>query len=99
MELELNIEDEARLDLYCDVLLRFMLVGAVMGECDLYRRMGIALDGGDTPSLANAMAQFDALPEELKARVLDGDPTLSTLMEHAGRDDATPPARARPASA
>jgi hypothetical protein len=103
MELDFDLEQDAQMDLYCDVLVRYLLVGSALGECDLQRRMGGALDSGDTEALAAALRQFEALPEDLKARILEGDPMLATELDTSRRtsahDSDEPPARARPVSA
>lgn len=99
MELDLNLEDDARMDLYCDVLVRYMLVDSTIGPCELGRELGQALESGDEAMLVIALGQFESLPEELKARIMEGDPTLATTMERAQDDDADFDPRVRPASA
>ena len=101
MELDLNLEEDAHMDLYCDVLVRYLLVGSALGECELFRRMGNALDSADSDRLAAELRHFEGLPDELKSRIMEGDPTLQTMLDGPGRsaETAETSARRRPASA
>ncbi|HKJ00249.1 MAG TPA: hypothetical protein VKB51_17380 [bacterium] len=100
MELDLNLERDAELDLYCDVVVRYLLVESALGECELQRRLGAALDSADAVRMAAVLRDFEALPEDLRTRIMDGDPTLPTLMEgRQGAKEDEPIAAARPASA
>jgi hypothetical protein len=85
MDLEFNLEEDAHMDLYCDVLVRYLLVGSALGECELSRRLEGALDSGDSDRLAAGLRHFESLPDELKTRILEGDPTLQTMIDGPGR--------------
>jgi hypothetical protein len=100
MELDLDLEYDANTELYYDLLVLYLLVDSALGECELQRRMGAALDSGETERLAAELRHFATLPEELRSRVLDGDPTLNTIIEtgRAGRI-IEPRRKRRPASA
>lgn len=81
MELDFNLESDRQMDLYCDLLVRYLLVGSALGECELHRHLGAALDSGDAERMGTALRSFESLPEELRGRIMDGDPTLATEME------------------
>lgn len=100
MERDLDLASDADMALYCDVLLLYLLVDSALGPCPLERRLGEALDSRQRPRLIAARREFDALPDEQKARIREGDPTFPTLLDGAG-EPAEPAALpvARPASA
>lgn len=68
-----NLNADAEDQSYWDLLVLYLLVGAVLGDCDLYRRMGRALDDGRPEQIKAELASFEALPPRLKARVRKGD--------------------------
>ena len=47
-------EDDVLIDLYCEVLMAYMLVESALGECDLRFELGAALDSGDRERLESA---------------------------------------------
>jgi hypothetical protein len=100
MELDLDLDGDVLMDLYCEVLVLHLLAESALGPCELSRRLGSALDSYDAERLAGELRHFAALPEELRTRVLEGDPTLATLMERpAAADEAAPQRDASPATA
>jgi hypothetical protein len=99
MELDLDLEADARMDLYFDLLTVYLLVDSALGKCELATRMSAALDSGDDTRMATELRHFEALPEELRTRVIEGDPTLATLLEVPGARAEHPPAKARSTSA
>jgi len=99
MELDLDLETDAGMDRYFDLLTVYLLVDSALGRCELASRMSAALDSGDDERVAAELRHFEALPEELRTRVIEGDPTLSTLTEGLGAMPASPPAKARSTSA
>jgi hypothetical protein len=100
MELDLDLQSDAETQLYFDVLVLYLLVESALGDCSLLRRIGQALESGEGERLAAELDAFEALPEEQRTRIVEGDPTLSALLEGAApaREDA-PAAAAHPASA
>ena len=60
--------------LFGDVLLLYLSIGTVMGDCDLYRRMGHALATEDMEGLRRLRGEFDALHPVLRERILAGSP-------------------------
>lgn len=100
MELDFHADDDAHMALYCDVLTLYLLVGSSLGPCNLKRRLGRALDSGRTERLIAERKAFESLPGKLKARILEGDPTLEAWadsQEDAGELELIP--KAKPASA
>ena len=95
MELDLDLETEHRMELYCDLLVRYLLVGSALGECELYRNLGQVLDSGDADRMATALRSFDNLPEDLRSRILEGDPTLATMEAYRTAEEKQKPPRAR----
>jgi len=99
MELDLDLEGDAEMDVYFELLTLYLLVDSALGECELSHRMSVALDSGETERMAAELRHFEAQPEDVRARIVEGDPTLSTLMEsHSAPTDA-PRRKSRPASA
>lgn len=68
--------NEAHMVLYCDTLVLFLLVESTLGECNLHRELSDALDELDPLKMVACKRRFDALPAELKDRVLEGDLSL-----------------------
>lgn len=100
MEPDVDLARDADMALYCEVLLLYLLVGSAMGPCSLERRLGQALDSRQRQRLIAERRNFQALPEDVRTHILEGDPTLATLLESA-RSVPEPEAlpTARPASA
>ena len=100
MELDLSALHDERMERFYDVLVLYLLADSALGDCELKRRLGAALDSGDAERLADLLRYFASLPEEFQARILEGDPTLPTMLDSARGAGAAEPARiARPASA
>ena len=66
-------EDDVVIDLYCEVLMAYMLVESALGECDLRFKLGAALDSGDRKQLENVWAHYQNLPYETRSKILLGD--------------------------
>ena len=66
-------EDDLLTDLYCEVLLAYMLVESALGECELRFELGAALDSGDRERLEKAWSHYQNLPKEIKDKILRGD--------------------------
>ena len=92
MGLDLDLTADDTMDVYFDLLTVYLLVESALGECELHTRIGIALDSGDNDRMAAELRNFEALPEELRSRVLEGDPTLTTMLEVPGSQPADAPA-------
>lgn len=88
MELDFKLEGDAHMELYCDVLVRYLLVDSALGECALAHRLEQALESGQMELLAAELRYFESLPGEMKLRILEGDPTLQTEMDGARVDAA-----------
>ena len=99
MELDLDLETDPGMDIYFDLLTVYLLVDSALGRCELATRISAALDSGYDDRMADALRHFEALPEELRTRVIEGDPTLSTLMDAPGAKLERPTAKARSTSA
>ncbi|MEE8435299.1 MAG: hypothetical protein V3S64_10975 [bacterium] len=80
-------EDDVLIDLYCEVLMAYMLVESSLGECDLRFELGAALDSGDQKRLESAWSHYQKLPNEIKDKILRGDAGFeqSILEEHDQR--------------
>lgn len=79
MDLDLNLEQDAAQQRYWDLLVLYLLVGSTLGDCDLYRRIGRALDDGGDARVTAELSSFESLPDDLKSLVREGDPTLEAL--------------------
>lgn len=79
MDLDLNLEADAAQQRYWDLLVLYLLVGSTLGDCDLYRRIGRALDDGGDARVTAELSYFERLPDDLKCLVREGDPTLEAL--------------------
>lgn len=66
-------EDDVLIDLYCEVLMAYMLVESALGECDLRIELGAALDSGERERLESAWSIYQNLPNEIKEQILRGD--------------------------
>lgn len=66
-------ENDNLIDLYCDVLMAYMLVESALGEGELRTELGAALDSGDRVRLEKAWAQYVNLPEDIRLRIDEGD--------------------------
>lgn len=66
-------EDDELVDLYCEVLMAYMLVESALGECDLRFELGAALDSGEQEKLESAWSHYQNLPDEIKKKILRGD--------------------------
>lgn len=78
-------EDDVLIDLYCEVLMAYMLVESALGECDLRFELGAALDSGDRERLEKAWSHYQNLPNEIKDQILRGDAGFEQSMLE--RDD------------
>ena len=66
-------EDDVLLDLYCEVLMAYMLVESALGECDLRFELGNALDSGERKQLESAFSRYQNLPDAIKDQILRGE--------------------------
>lgn len=82
---------DADLELYCDVLMIFMLVETVMGDCELMRELGAALDDGSRHQLEAAWDRFYSLPEDIRARIMEGDTSMQAVPASEERQDISAP--------
>jgi hypothetical protein len=84
----INPDDFDRMELYCDVLVLYLLVESTLGECALQRELGAALESGVTEDMAAALRSFREAPEELRTRILEGE----VIAEQPSSCDAQHPA-------
>ena len=82
-------EDDELIDLYCEVLMAYMLVESALGECDLRFELGAALDSGELKRLEGAWSLYQNLPEEIKDQILLGDAAFEQSI--LDRDDGKIP--------
>lgn len=82
-------EDDVFIDLYCEVLMAYMLVESALGECDLRFELGAALDSGKLKRLEAAWSRYQNLPQEIKDQILLGDAAFEGSMQD-GDDDQIP---------
>ena len=66
-------EDDEVIDLYCEVLMAYMLVESALGECELRFKLGVALDSGDRKQLEGVWTHYQNLPFETRKKILLGD--------------------------
>jgi len=100
MELDLSALHDDSMERYMDVLVLYLLADSSLGDCELKRQFGAALDSGEPDQLAAVLRYFASLPDEFRARITEGDPTFDTLQQagHGAASDAASRQR-RPASA
>ena len=77
-------------ELYCDVLVRYLLTLSTVGDCALARTLEAALDSGLSERLAHGLHHFDTQPYALRRRILAGDPTLETLLDSVRAPEDAP---------
>ena len=72
IDLHMNLQQDRHMELYCDVLVLYLLVDASLGDCELQRDLSDALDSADTERLAAGLRRFHRLPDALKSTILAG---------------------------
>ena len=82
-------EDDVLIDLYCEVLMAYMLVESALGECDLRFELGAALDSGERKRLQSAWSLYQNLPNQIKEQILRGDAGFEQSMLE-GDDERIP---------
>lgn len=83
---------ESNIDLYCDVLLVYMLIESSLGPCDLMWELGMALDSGKREKLEGAWRSYQNLSDETKDLIQAGDADFEHSVGDEGRKAASLPA-------